>query len=638
MLFLRCDFKQRTAEHKTMLSPAQPGSQLCRLGVASADCGGRIASHHEQLSFMADPSEPTSASRPGHRTKPVMLRWRLFVLAASGLVPLAIMVAIALAYLIRDRQEATQRSALALSRALATAVDAELRSTVAVLRALSQNDDLQRGGLQHFFDASAKVAQQQGWRSVVLADGGGRAVFRTRLPFGAADPRPVDPESMARALSTGHPVVGSVKKAQGSVPGLGFAVRLPVQVAGNRTYVLSAVLTTDQMLNVLKRQSVPANWVVGVLDQSGQRVARSIENASTRPSPSFQAMLDQARPEGTGLTRTVEGVEVHMQQLTHGQAEREALLRQVTQALGAAEEAGRIKDEFMAVLGHELRNPLAPISMALQLMSIKGDQATAQERRVIERQLAHMTRLVDDLLDLSRITGKRLAMRLAPVRLVEVLEHAAEVIRPLLDGRTLLIDIAGEAAGAWVSGDETRLAQVFHNLLGNALKFTAEDGEIVLAMALAGDAVEVKVRDNGAGMSAEVLSHAFEPFFQERQGQDRSRGGLGLGLAIVKSLVEMHGGSVAAHSEGPGRGAGLWCACRSFQRPQRWTPATTRNALPAVARCWWWTTTAMRPTSARPCCRSAAMKCAWRTRRRPPWHCWTASCQTSRCSTSDCRV
>ena len=254
------------------------------------------------------------------------------------------------------------------------------------------------------------------------------------------------------------------------------------------------------------------------------------------------------------------------------------MLRQVTQALAAAQEAGRIKDEFLAILGHELRNPLAPISMAVQLMARKGDAATAVERRIVERQLAHMTRLVDDLLDLSRITGKRLAMRLEPVHIVEVLRQAAEAIRPVLAGRTLRTEFAPGTLDAWVSGDEARLAQVFGNLLGNAVKFTPAAGEIVIAATRDGDWVDIEVRDNGSGMSPHVQEHAFEPFFQERQGEDRSRGGLGLGLAIVKSLVEMHGGSVGAHSAGAGHGT-----CMRVRLPLASVPHAHDAAAPAAA-------------------------------------------------------
>jgi signal transduction histidine kinase len=604
---------------------------------------------------MAAPLEITRPAPVRGHGPPAALKSRLFVLAASGLVPLVIMVALALGYVLRERQETAQQSALALSRALAIAIDAELRSTAAVLRAVSENDELKAGRFEAFYHAAVRVAAQQHWRSIVLNEPDGHAVFRTTLPYGRAEPQPLDPESVAQALVLQRPVVGVV--AEGRL-GTGFAVRVPIS-AGLRgsPYILSAILSTDQILDLLKRQSVPQEWVVGVFDQSGNVVARTRENRTGRPSASLQQLLDQHRGEGMGVTYTVEGVRSHsgytrladsgwvvavaipdaeatqaavgpilavllglalslglsaylgwffarkvtepivvlkdaaaalgrgeavqpphlqiaeldgvgtalaqasqqreqfMRELRHGQLERDALLGQVTQALQAAQEAGRIKDEFLAVLGHELRNPLAPIAMAVQLMALKGDGSSLAERRIIERQLAHMTRLVDDLLDLSRITGKRLAMRLAPVRIVEVLQHAADSIGPVLGGRSLRTEFGPGTPEAWVSGDEARLGQVFGNLLGNAVKFTPEDGEIVLAASLDGDWVDIEVRDTGIGMSPHVVEHAFEPFFQERQGGDRSRGGLGLGLAIVRSLVEMHGGGVRAESGGHALGS-----------------------------------------------------------------------------------
>ncbi|WP_168109181.1 ATP-binding protein [Ramlibacter lithotrophicus] len=595
------------------------------------------------------PSVPSPVAPAAAR----QLKWRLFLLAASGLLPLAVMVALALAYLVDERQQATQRSAMALSRALASAVDADLNAAIAALRTLGQSDELRLAEFEAFYRMASRVARQEGWRAMVLMDRQGQVLFRTTRPFGAPDPGPVEPESVGQALALDRPVVGVVTR--GSQPGLAFAVRVPVQAGG--TYVLTAVLPTDRVLNVLKRQSVPATWVVAVFDQSGGRVARTRPSSSSRASPSLQAMLATGRPEGMGVTTTLEGDQSHtgytrlaasgwavavaipaaeaiatavgpalavltgllaslalsawlgryfagnvtqpidslkqaaaalgrgervehsplavaeldevgaalaaaseqrerfMRELQAGQAEREALLRQVTDALQAAQEAGRVKDEFLAILGHELRNPLAPISMALQLMALKGDEATAPQRRIVERQLAHMTRLVDDLLDLSRITGKRLAMRMEPLRVADLVQRAAEAIRPVLGARTLHTQVHGDVAEAWVSGDEARLAQVFGNLLGNAVKFTGEHGRIALESHRAGDSVEVTVADDGAGMAPEVLQRAFEPFFQARQAQDRSRGGLGLGLAIVRSLVEMHGGSVAAQSDGPECGA-----------------------------------------------------------------------------------
>jgi CheY-like chemotaxis protein len=163
-------------------------------------------------------------------------------------------------------------------------------------------------------------------------------------------------------------------------------------------------------------------------------------------------------------------------------------------------------------------------------------------------------RLVDDLLDVSRITGKRLAIRLEPLRLAGLIEPVIEAARSQLGGRSLRVEMTPEAQGAWVRGDEVRLTQVLSNVLGNSVKFTEELGHIgVVVTVLAGE-VQIEVRDDGVGMPPGVLEHAFDAFFQAPQEVDRARGGLGLGLAIVKSLVELHGGSVRAESGGPGRG------------------------------------------------------------------------------------
>jgi signal transduction histidine kinase/ActR/RegA family two-component response regulator len=220
-----------------------------------------------------------------------------------------------------------------------------------------------------------------------------------------------------------------------------------------------------------------------------------------------------------------------------------------------AESANRAKDEFLAMLGHELRNPLAPMATALHLMARKGDPGTRAEREVMQRQVAHMKRLVDDLLDVSRITGKRLEMRMQPLALADLVRHAGQSVQSVLGLRRLDLQVEPDAEDLWVSADEVRLGQVLNNLLGNAIKFTGPQGTIALRLRRVGDQAEVSVADDGVGMPPEVLQHVFDLFYQAPQGADRSRGGLGLGLAIVRSLVEMHGGTVAADSAGEGQGS-----------------------------------------------------------------------------------
>jgi PAS domain S-box-containing protein len=220
-----------------------------------------------------------------------------------------------------------------------------------------------------------------------------------------------------------------------------------------------------------------------------------------------------------------------------------------------AESANRAKDEFLAMLGHELRNPLAPISTALHLMRLRGTANADKERQVIERQVSHLVRLVDDLLDVSRITRGKIELKKERVELAEIAAQAIEMTGPLLEQGKHRFDVAVAPTGLPVVGDPNRLAQVLANLLSNAAKYTEPGGSIALRAACENGDVVVRVRDSGVGIGADMLPRVFDLFSQERQSLARSQGGLGLGLAIVRSLTTMHGGTVSAHSEGVGRGS-----------------------------------------------------------------------------------
>jgi signal transduction histidine kinase/ActR/RegA family two-component response regulator len=232
--------------------------------------------------------------------------------------------------------------------------------------------------------------------------------------------------------------------------------------------------------------------------------------------------------------------------------ERSRLLDTLAQALAKREEAleqarqaSRAKDEFLAVLGHELRNPLAPIAGALDLMDLRDDAAGQRERGIMRRQVDHLKHLVDDLLDVSRIASGKLRIEVRPVDLAAVARHAVAA----LPGQPIRLD-APDAL--WVAGDEHRLVQVLGNLLSNAARFGSTDTHVVLARV--GDEARLTVSDNGVGMDAALAERVFEPFYQAPQPLVR-HSGLGLGLAIVHRIVELHGGRVQAHSDGPGRGS-----------------------------------------------------------------------------------
>jgi PAS domain S-box-containing protein len=222
-----------------------------------------------------------------------------------------------------------------------------------------------------------------------------------------------------------------------------------------------------------------------------------------------------------------------------------------------AEAADRRKDEFLAMLAHELRNPLAPIRNSLHVLRMRGGDWSLVEkvRGMMERQVQHLARLVDDLLDVSRITLGKVQVRRERLDLVRTLRHGVEAHRDAFAARHVALRLDCPDTPVWVSGDETRLAQVLDNLLANALKFTGEDGEVAVTLAADGKRVLLQIRDTGAGIGADMLPHLFEAFAQADRTLDRSTGGLGLGLAIVRGLVELHGGTIRAESAGLGRGS-----------------------------------------------------------------------------------
>ena len=220
-------------------------------------------------------------------------------------------------------------------------------------------------------------------------------------------------------------------------------------------------------------------------------------------------------------------------------------------------EADRRKDEFLAMLAHELRNPLAPIQNALQIMRMPGVETSiaGKARDMAERQMHHLTRLVDDLLDVSRVVRGKVQLRPEVVELQSVVTRALETAQPVVQAYRHEVTVSLPSEPLWLKADPVRLAQVIANLLNNAAKYTEQGGHIWLAAGMEGTDVVLRVRDNGIGIPAEMLPRIFEMFVQVDRSIGRSQGGLGIGLTLAKSLVEMHGGGVEAHSDGPGQGS-----------------------------------------------------------------------------------
>ena len=219
--------------------------------------------------------------------------------------------------------------------------------------------------------------------------------------------------------------------------------------------------------------------------------------------------------------------------------------------------ADRKKDEFLAMLAHELRNPLAPISAAADLLALDGlDEARIKRTSsIISRQTKHMVGLIDDLLDVSRVTRGLVKFKKERLDARQIVFEAMEQVRPLVETRRHHMVMHAPPGSAFVMGDRNRLVQVIANLLSNAAKYTPEGGQIAVAVEIAGDAVTIDVSDDGIGMEPELITRAFELFAQANRTADRSQGGLGIGLALVKSLVELHGGSVTAESAGVDKGS-----------------------------------------------------------------------------------
>ena len=220
-------------------------------------------------------------------------------------------------------------------------------------------------------------------------------------------------------------------------------------------------------------------------------------------------------------------------------------------------EINRQKDEFLAMLAHELRNPLAPVSTAAQILQLSADdpQRVRKTSELIARQVRHMTELVNNLLDVSRVTRGLVRISQERVDLRQVLGDALEQSRPQIEARHHQLEVPETTAPLTVMGDPVRLVQVLANLLGNAAKYTPEGGQLRVKMELCGERVSIEVSDNGIGIDAKLLPHVFDLFTQAERMPDRAQGGLGVGLALVRSLVEMHGGSIEAHSNGPGTGS-----------------------------------------------------------------------------------
>ena len=285
-----------------------------------------------------------------------------------------------------------------------------------------------------------------------------------------------------------------------------------------------------------------------------QRANEELASANARLSEANIALQEEKTRElevfNRSLQRANSELEAANRSLQSENAER-------TRAEQALKEADRHKDEFLAMLAHELRNPLAPIHNAIELMRIKPlvDPQLNWARDVIARQLTSLTRLVDDLLDVSRITRGKINLTRQMVELEALISRAVETVHPLFDEQKHRLTLELPEPGVKLFGDSTRLTQAIANVLGNAAKYTDRGGQIIVSAAVRDADVEIHIRDNGIGIRPEMLPYVFELFTQLDRDDGRTQGGLGIGLALVQRLVQMHGGDVSAASDGLGKGS-----------------------------------------------------------------------------------
>lgn len=357
-----------------------------------------------------------------------------------------------------------------------------------------------------------------------------------------------DPHRFAETIG---PVIRTARSGDRRVLAFGEMVAL-LWAEGNR----DAAIRLEELWNDLARHesfALLCAYPIAHFDDAGfAQPFADINAAHSSVTPAESYSIAEAG-ERNRMIATLQQKAAALEAESQQRASLEAALRGKIDELA---EVDRRKDEFLAMLGHELRNPLAPVTTALQIMRIHESEPSrvTRSREIVERQIEHMTRLIDDLLDVSRITRGKIELREQSLLLSSVIERAVESVRPLIDerGHRIVLDLPSEPVT--FLADPARLSQVFANLLNNAAKYTDVGGRIWLHARAEGNDLVVSVKDDGPGLSKELRTHAFELFMQGPQTRGRARGGLGIGLTLVRRLVELHGGTVEALSEGPGKG------------------------------------------------------------------------------------
>jgi signal transduction histidine kinase/CheY-like chemotaxis protein len=529
------------------------------------------------------------------------LRGHLSLVLVCAVVPSALLAGLLVWRTLDANRAVGERRLLDTARVDADALDREFDASVRLLQTLAASPALDAGDLRTFYDEARRASRaQRAWAFVILASPDGRQLIHTAIPFGQPLSGVNDLDSLQRLVAGRRPVVGTLLAGRRD-PTRRFAIRVPVERGGALRYALTAVVEPGSLAGVVSsRLPATEEWTRTVLDPNWTIVARTRDAErfiGQHASPTTIAVLSGA-PDTILHQTTLDGERVYaavarsaygwrtavavpvqvldapirsslitllasgLLLIVAGLASVWIVSRKLSRDLAAqveraqvaqaeAEEANRTKDQFLAALGHELRNPLAPALTAIELMKLRGGDLLARERQVLERQISHMTRLVDDLLDVSRLSRGIVELRRRRFELRAAVERAVDMARPTIDrhAHQLTIDVA--ASGLPLDADDDRITQVLVNLLTNAAKYTPDGGHLALRATAADGAVEIACDDDGPGIPPELLPKLFDPFTQGPRSLDRRAGGLGLGLALARRFTEVHGGAIRVEPRHP---------------------------------------------------------------------------------------
>ena len=416
----------------------------------------------------------------------------------------------------------------------------------------------------HFTRLIGSVDIPPGW-VVGIIDSEGRFVARNLNPGGlvgkAARPELVAAAARAQSGQIRHNTLEGVEVhdvfTHSTLSGWTVAVAAPVELIERSARHASFVAA----MGLLAAMLCAAALAVYFGRQHVRSIARAVKaatdlGAGQSPKPATSRVVEMNE-----LHAALHAAGIQMEQARayrrHAEADRQALLEGEKKARQMAEQQNSAKDQFLAMLGHELRNPLAPISTAAQLLRLQpGDARRVRyASEVISRQVEHMNSLLGDMLDVSRVTRGLVTLNTEDIELDAVIDRALEQTHSLVEAAHHRVEVNLPPTPIRLRGDQTRLVQVFANLLNNAAKYTPPNGRIGITARLDGEHVVVVVSDSGEGLAPELAPRVFDLFSQGERKPDRAQGGLGLGLALVRSLVELHGGNVTAASAGPGQGS-----------------------------------------------------------------------------------